>query len=301
MKKISLFIIFISLFVLSWVNASFACSCLPPDTPQKSLENANSVFVAKALSITNWELSNSVKFELIESYKWTSTSSIDVVTSKDSASCWYNFIKDNLYIVYTSKDENWKEAVSLCSRTALLENASKDLEDLSKLKKSYSSKLVFELAEWETCQQATDWCNTFFMNDWKVGWGTKMACLNQTKEEWSCINKIEEQIFCTMQYDPVCWVDGKTYGNACTAWKTKIAYYWECKNLEAKYLDIIDKIMGIYKQRLAKFDLAKRPAIHQNVLNKIDAIIINFKNDQTIVDRLTVLIWKLRMLDVSKL
>jgi hypothetical protein len=34
-----------------------------------------------------------------------------------------------------------------------------------------------------------------------------------------------------MQYDPVCWVDGATYGNACSAWCewVEIAYVWACE------------------------------------------------------------------------
>lgn len=46
----------------------------------------------------------------------------------------------------------------------------------------------------------------------------------------------DDAIMCTMQYDPVCWVDWKTYWNSCVATaqnKVQIAYKWECReNIE---------------------------------------------------------------------
>lgn len=45
----------------------------------------------------------------------------------------------------------------------------------------------------------------------------------------------EEPTMCTMQYDPVCGVDGVTYGNACSAGKTEIAYAGECALPDLQY------------------------------------------------------------------
>ena len=141
-------IITLALFVLTsliFANPEpvSACSCVAPSSPSGELGKSEAVFVG---TVTNIEAKNKVSDKLglgssadlmlvtisvSKAWKGIDQKNITVTTAKSSASCGFSFEKGKEYIVYANSREEGLH-VSLCSRTSLVENAQKDLQELGK-------------------------------------------------------------------------------------------------------------------------------------------------------------------------
>ena len=96
---------------------------------------------------------------------------------------------------------------------------------------AYQTAEEFLKTEGDICKVATDGCNTIYMDNGQFGASTERYCV--APPVYSCLEYIEEEqpTICTMQYDPVCGIDGKTYGNSCMAQNTQVAYAGECSTM----------------------------------------------------------------------
>ena len=90
----------------------------------------------------------------------------------------------------------------------------------------------------ENCKVWFDGCNTCTVSEDGMIGCTKKYC--QELEEPKCVeynenDRVQNDCFCTMEYNPVCGIDGNTYGNPCVAEceNVEIDYFGECEN----YLD----------------------------------------------------------------
>ena len=98
-------------------------------------------------------------------------------------------------------------------------------------------------------QKSAENCNMIYQpvcgSDWKTYWNDCVACQSKTVESytmWECENNLQIKYctpekkaadFCTMQYEPVCGSDSRTYGNSCAACQSEtVENYtmWECES-----------------------------------------------------------------------
>ena len=121
------------LFLFSSTGKVYACSCIAPSDPKTSLEESDAVFRGTVTKVEDGEDINqnkSVVFDVKEIWKGENIVKLESVqTGGNSAACGYEFVEGSEYVVYASEFEN-EYNVSLCSRTALVSDASTDIQEL---------------------------------------------------------------------------------------------------------------------------------------------------------------------------
>ncbi len=132
------FLVTIALTLFILPSSSFACSCVPPDSPEKELERSAAVFSGKVIDIQdrniNFPTFSSadplfVRFEVDLIWKGVTQSQVIASTMRDSASCGFEFIENNEYLVYATEVDGELQ-VTMCSRTSLLSSAQDDIKVL---------------------------------------------------------------------------------------------------------------------------------------------------------------------------
>lgn len=130
-------LIFLVLAVSSWsVGAeAYACSCMKL-TPEEGLSSSHAVFSGEVTNITKNEATRfgglEVTLRVKKVWKGAPSEEIKVHTAGSSAACGYPFVQGKTYLVYAVHDDADPMRVSLCSRTALLEDAGEDLQFLGR-------------------------------------------------------------------------------------------------------------------------------------------------------------------------
>lgn len=176
----------------------------------------------------------------------------------------------------------------------------------------YDNKADFEKEKWAICEAATDWCNSYFMQDGKVAWWTLMYCADKPIErsctkfkDWvmttkampiSVVNsgsiiwtvtKIENWKDWKQVY--ILWDDNKEYTTAISVISDKIAN-WKYSDIvkwtkiKINYSDKSDNLLIWDSEEIIKSTLTSVNDInfYNNIKSKLDINSLKYVNSTLI-------------------
>jgi hypothetical protein len=108
---------------------AYACSCVQPGPPAEAAAQSEAVFLGTVAGTTPQANGVLVTFDVESVWKGPNGPQLTLGTAGSSASCGYEFVPGEKYIVYASAQEG-QLATGLCTRTALAADAADDLAAL---------------------------------------------------------------------------------------------------------------------------------------------------------------------------
>lgn len=115
--------------------AVFACSCVPPGTPQEHFEKSGAVFSGIAIRVDPRVYGYEVRFDVERIWKGAAERTVTLSTGFGSGDCGYPFREGEKYFVYANYGYGYTYgdtslATNICQRTRLLSDAASDLAAL---------------------------------------------------------------------------------------------------------------------------------------------------------------------------
>ena len=119
-----------------------ACSCVQPGSPSEELEKFDAVFAGRVISVhysydpgarsVGPDDRSTIGFEVSTVWKGAVYESTTITTPPTGGSCGYRFVEGESYVVYAydSPFGDGGYTAGICSRTALLDEAQADIDEL---------------------------------------------------------------------------------------------------------------------------------------------------------------------------
>lgn len=111
------------------LKPAYACSCMMPGTPLEARDAAQTVFSGTVSALGRGPNGLIVTFDVDQVWKGPEGAQLSLTTADSSASCGYEFVQGEQYLVYGFAQDG-QLSTGLCTRTAPLANAGEDLAAL---------------------------------------------------------------------------------------------------------------------------------------------------------------------------